>query len=313
MGVLHLGAWYRRVELSHARRGGGPHDGVLARVMSGTATIDAGRRAGGRVSRQRDSHAPLSRRVYALCVAALLGRTATIAVPPFARSLRAALLAAGGGAALTLILASVNRATGGDWLFFLPQIEHSWTLSQPGNDRWWLGLTDWIPSARHLIIPVLLMIASLPVLALRPRGPDRRLAIALAASAWMAFAVMCFFQFVRRMTMLDYSYMSFPLYLHAFPAIGAMLAAASVGARSRRPAIATATASVVMLGTLLFLMPGPLPHWLSAASAAIRLRQAPPIAVPCCSVSREQRSPARSNPPHATSRSPYGSRSSTYG
>ena len=124
------------------------------------------------------------------------------------------------------------------------------------------------------------MIASLPVLALRPRGPDRRLAIALAASAWMAFAVMCFFQFVRRMTMLDYSYMSFPLYLHAFPAIGAMLAAASVDARSRRPAIATATASVVMLGTLLFLMPGPLPHWLSAASAAIGLRQAPPIAAP---------------------------------
>ena len=200
--------------------------------------------------------------------------------PPLARSVRAALLAAGGGAALTLILASVNRATGGDWLFFLPQIEHSWTLSQPGNDRWWLGLTDWIPSARHLIIPVLLMIASLPVLALRPRGPDRRLAIALAASAWMAFAVMCFFQFVRRMTMLDYSYMSFPLYLHAFPAIGAMLAAASVGARSRRPAIATATASVVMLGTLLFLMPGPLSHWLSAASAAIGLRQAPPIAAP---------------------------------
>ena len=81
--------------------------------------------------------------------------------PPLARSVRAALLAAGGGAVLTLILASVNRATGGDWLFFLPQIEHSWTLSQPGT-IWWLGLTDWIPSARHLIIPVLLMIALLP-------------------------------------------------------------------------------------------------------------------------------------------------------
>jgi hypothetical protein len=96
----------------------------------------------------------------------------------------------------------------------------------------------------------------------------------------MAFAVMCFFQFIRRVTMLDYAYMAFPLYLHAFPAIGAMLAATSVDSRSRWPAIVAATASVVILGTLLFLMPGPLPQWLVAASAAIGLAQAPSVVAP---------------------------------
>jgi hypothetical protein len=35
-----------------------------------------------------------------------------------------------------------------------------------------------------------------------------------------------------------------------------------------------------MLGTLLFLMPGPLPRWLYATSAAIGLAQAPPIVAP---------------------------------
>jgi FkbM family methyltransferase len=199
---------------------------------------------------------------------------------PLARSLRAALWAAGGGVALTLILSVINGATGGDWLFFLPQIEHSWRLSQPGSDRWWLGMTAWMPSARHLIVPVLLLIASLPVLVLRQRGPDHRLAISLVASGWIAFAVMCFFQFVRHMTMLDYPYMAFPLYIHAFPAIGAMLATTSVGVRGRWPLIAVATAAVVMLGSLLLLMPAALPRWLNAASAAIGLLQAPLIVAP---------------------------------
>ena len=81
------------------------------------------------------------------------------------------------------------------------------------------------------------------------------MSITLVGLGWAALGIMCYFQFVRRLTTLDYSYMAFALYPHAFACLGAVpLRDARRGAsRPRR------LSAAVILGTLLLLLPTPLP------------------------------------------------------
>ena len=129
-----------------------------------------------------------------------------------ARLARASLMMAAGGVALTAALAGINRATGGAWLFFMPQIEIA--LQIAGGDRWWMSTAQWLPSARHLVLPLAFLAMGLPVALRRPR---ERFLVTHVGLAWAALAIMAYFQFVRRVTTLDYPEMSFALHMHTFP------------------------------------------------------------------------------------------------
>lgn len=190
----------------------------------------------------------------------------------------AALLALAGGLALTLALGVINRATGGAWLFFMPQVEQAFKLTQPGYDQWWLGnASEWLPQARYLVIPTMFLVAGLAVALLRRRDLPGRPAVTAVAVAWAALAVMVFFQFVRRQTTLDYSYMAFPLYLHAFPCAGAVLAGWNQD-RHRWPLLTIGAAAATILGTLLFLLPAPLPSVMDRLSAVAGIGPWPVVA-----------------------------------
>jgi hypothetical protein len=199
---------------------------------------------------------------------------------PIVRSARVALRAISGGLVLTLVLAVVNRATGGAWLFFMPQLAAAWKYSQPAADIWWLGqLQQWLPSAHYLVIPASFLIAGLVVLFERRGNPDRRVKLTYVALAWASVAVMCYFQFVRHQVALDYSYHAFPIYLLAFPCLAAALAGGNHG-QEGRPMLVAGAATLAIVGTLLFLLPAPLPRAMSTMTAAVGLAPFPPIVAP---------------------------------
>ena len=181
----------------------------------------------------------------------------------------------------TFVLAGINRATGGAWLFFMPQIEQAMSLSS-GNDRWWVGMTaQWLSSARYLVIPLALMAAGLIVPLVSRGDRRRRLLLVLVGLAWAALAIMCFFQFVQRQTTLDYSYMAFVVYLHAFPCAAAAVAVRRDGAeQGERPLLTIGIATTVILGTLLVLLPTPLPGFMNSVSTLIGLGRLAPIVAP---------------------------------
>jgi hypothetical protein len=181
----------------------------------------------------------------------------------FSRSVRAGMLVIAGGLALTMVLGAINGATGGDWLFFVPQVEQALKLARPDQEYWWRGnVEQWLPTARYLVIPLALLIAGLTVPLSNHRNRGRRLSLTFVALAWVSLGIMCFFQFVRRQTALEPSYMAFALYPHAFACLGAVL---SVPQRTRRNAAWTASAaSAAILGALIFLLPAPLPQAMEA-------------------------------------------------
>ncbi len=214
--------------------------------------------------------APLVAVLYVVALPAEEGRKV-------ARSVRAAGLVIAGGLALTAVLAVINGATGGAWMFFMPQFEQAMRVTNPDYDHWWKGAVQWLPAARYLVIPLALMCAGLAVL-FRRHDEDRRMPITLVALAWAAFGIMCYFQFARRLTTLDYSYVAFAAYPHAFACLGAVLVEAR---RSAYGALVQAgIASAVILGTLLFLLPTPLPEAMNSMFQASALEHLWPIVTP---------------------------------
>lgn len=207
--------------------------------------------------------APLVAVLYWAATAATAGKT-------LARSVHAGVLVIAGGVLLTIFLAAVNRATGGAWLFFMPQIEQAMKLTEPSYDHWWRGnATQWLPAATYLVLPLAFLISGLTVPFTRRRESNGRMAIALVALGWVALAIMCFFQFVRRQTTLDYHYMAFALYPNAFLCLAAALAS-SRRSVSSTSLVATLT-TAVLLGTLLFLLPAAMPRARDGIIAALRL------------------------------------------
>jgi hypothetical protein len=196
----------------------------------------------------------------------------------FGRSLRAAGAVIVGGLALTAALAIINRATGGAWLFFMPQVDQAMRVTNPDYDHWWKGASQWLPAARYLVIPLALMCAGLPVLFRRHLEDDRRMAITLVALAWAALGIMGYFQFAQRLTTLDYSYVAFALYPHAFASLGAVLFETKRSAHSAR--LHAGIVSAAVLGTLLILLPTPLPEAMNALFRASVLEPFWPIATP---------------------------------
>ena len=198
-----------------------------------------------------------------------------------------------GGVGITVLLALINAASGGRWLFFLPQIEYALYVRR-GN-RWVQEPSEWMPVARHLVIPVLVFAAGV-VWVVRARalarGQDTRLdarahaspaqptqlAWVLVLQAMLAFALMAYFQFVSHQTALDLPYIAVPLYGHVFPALGALLARANAG-ESRHDGAFTAASAAAILSPLLFLLPGRFDGMLSRVASSA-LFPAVPVVLP---------------------------------
>lgn len=206
------------------------------------------------------------------------------AIPPAEGSsldkrVRHAVLLVIGALSVTAALMAVNGVTGGEWLFFENQI--NFTLREWRGGPYPLWVSDpltWMPIAMHLVIPVLFMVAGLARLS-RSRGQaSSRLRIFFIVQAWAAFGILCFFQFVRRVPMLDNNYFAFAAYFLAFPCAGVALAGDdTIEGRRGRPLL-VAIAAFIVIGSLL-LLPTVLPRVLAAWDATGPARL-PPVGPP---------------------------------
>ena len=183
-----------------------------------------------------------------------------------------------GGVAVTVLLGAVNAATGGTWLFFMPQVRYTLWISETGNP-WWFEAETWLPSARYLVVPVLCVAAGTAAL-LRRVGESDAVRLAFVAQAWIAGAIFTYYQFVARQSVLDHDYMAFGIYCHAFPALAVAMQRSShraTGAATHAPLLAASV--LVMAGVLLLGLPARLAPTLTALTAAAA-GGLPPLAVP---------------------------------
>jgi hypothetical protein len=202
-------------------------------------------------------------------------------VRPAARGGRHLLLLAIGALSITMVLMVINGVTGGEWLFFENQID--FTLREWGSETYPLWKDDpfeWLPTAMHLVIPVLFMLAGLTQLSRSTGQPSSRLRNSLVVQAWAAFAILCFFQFARRVPMLDQDYFAFVAYFYAFPCVAAALASDDAFEGRDTRLLTVAVAALVLVGSLMVLLPGAFPRFVADTSAAIGLAGLPPVALP---------------------------------
>ncbi len=188
-----------------------------------------------------------------------------------------------GAVATTLFLGAIDVATGGSWLFFLPQIEYTLDFANHGN-RWLFATGEWVPTAIYLVIPVVALVATLPWLAKmwRTRGfrtLEARFACVLVVQGVLAFALMAYLQFGGGQTALDHAHFAFPLYCHAFPMIGALLWSSGRGA-SRAGLIFAMVMAVAIAAPLLLLLPSRLPQHVPAFTSALHLPDSPIVLAP---------------------------------
>jgi len=195
--------------------------------------------------------------------------------PSVQRLVRDGLWGLAGAIGITVALGAVNAASGGDWLFFMPQIVRAQYLMR--EDIWWLEARVWVPAATYLVVPVAFMIAALGVL-FRTDPPERlRPKRTLIVQAWLALGIMCFTQFARRKGTLDQSFLAFPVYAYGFPCIGILLASRRNMPRSVVVAAASITAILV---PLLLLMPATLPRVMTDAVTLFGATGLPPVVPP---------------------------------
>jgi hypothetical protein len=182
------------------------------------------------------------------------------------RLARAAVHGLLGGLALTALLAVPNAATGGDWLFFLPQIEAALRLG--AGNRWFVSPATWIPiESRHLVIPCLILLAGGIWVAARrfqrTRDDSRpgRFAAVLAYQGFVVFGLVAFLQFVAHQTIVHPSFGSPLLYGQAFLMLGALLWHSGHG--KRQSAAVAVIATVAVVTPLLVLLPWRLQSWVT--------------------------------------------------
>jgi hypothetical protein len=188
-----------------------------------------------------------------------------------------------GAVGATLLLGGIDAATGGSWLFFLPQIEYTLDFIDKGN-RWLLEPVAWLPTASYLVIPCLVLVVTLPWLAIEWRRSafttlESRFALVLVVQNVLASGLMVYLQFGGGQTALDHPHFAFPLYCHTFPTIGALL-----WSSRRRSTRADLPFAVVMafaiVAPLLLLLPSWLPQHLPVFTNALRLPRSPLVLAP---------------------------------
>lgn len=171
----------------------------------------------------------------------------------------------------TAVLGVINRATGGDFLFFMPQINYTLWLAEKGN-HWFTPLASWLPTAGWLILPaVALMACPLTWLLGRPwgRGPERNPAwIVLGFQLQLILGVLagCYYQFVKNQTVLDHSYQAVCLLSPALLVLSGLFFAVRRGwshwGEIRLAALALTCFALPLLVAYRW---GPLPGWIAPA------------------------------------------------
>jgi hypothetical protein len=158
------------------------------------------------------------------------------------RRITAWVIAFQGGVAITFVLACINRLTGGEFLFFLRQIRYTLRLASMGN-HWHKEAASWLPKATWLVLPAATVLAcSLSWLVLRrlgsklavdaARAHDRprttavgalRVVCSLQIPFLLAVAAGCYYEFIKKQTVLDAGYMSAYLIGPMVLALGAFI------------------------------------------------------------------------------------------
>lgn len=211
--------------------------------------------------------AAVTTHLYFASFVPLLGLTYWSALPRlspvFRRAVRDVAFGVAGGLCLTVALATINAATGGDWLFLNSQILQARRLLN--HDDWWQPLGTWVAGATYLVLPAAFIVAgSLRVLRLRRHSVKRTVAVAVL-QAWLALGLMCVSEFRWQLTTLSQSYFAFPIYLFAFPCAGVAIAGVWTG----RSTLLSTAAVAVILAPLLLMLPELLPSAMNAAAGLV--------------------------------------------
>ena len=154
-----------------------------------------------------------------------------------------------GGTGQTVLLMIIHRATGGAWLFFMPQVEYTLAMSQ-GANPWFVSSHAWLPGATYLALPMLALIAAAVGSAFVPAGRTRRVAAAFAIQAWGVFAIYAVYQFFREQSVLHPGYMAFGLSCLTAPSL-AVLLVTKRRTDDRVGDILAAVSALLIVGTLL--------------------------------------------------------------
>ena len=190
---------------------------------------------------------------------------------------------AAGAVGATMLLGAIDVASGGSWLFFLPQIEYTLYFVETGN-RWLRGTSAWIPTARYMVIPCIALAGAFPWLAsawLKRRNTtaESRFACVLVVQGVLAFGLMAYLQFVAGQTVLDYPYVTVPLYCHVFPMLGAFLWSSRRDG-TRADLLFTLAMALVIAAPLLLLLPSWLPQHMRAFTHAVRIPDSSVVLAP---------------------------------
>jgi hypothetical protein len=187
--------------------------------------------------------------------------------------------AAAGGLVLTALLVAINVGTGGSWRFFLLQVEHTVTLTQPGNNTWWRDASVWLPNATYMVLPVASLCAAAVAL-LRRNAESWRFSVAFVATGWIALAFYAYWQIVKHQTILDYDYLAYSLYCYGFPALGVVVLHART--RAQTPSNDKDTGDVVTLLAVVAIVLAPLlthgAFWISNKLHNLSYRHVPILA-----------------------------------
>jgi hypothetical protein len=176
--------------------------------------------------------------------------------------------AAAGGVGITALLVLVNGATGGQWLFFMPQVLYTRWLSEIPLNPWWFETSVWLPQARYLVLPVLGTLVGTIAVVRHARTSDR-LAWVFVGQAWVAFVIFSYYQFVERQSVLDHDYMAFGIYCHAFPALATAVSRPEGLGVARAGSVVTALFSAAIIAGMLPLGVPLLHQRLQELSAAV--------------------------------------------
>jgi hypothetical protein len=183
-----------------------------------------------------------------------LGRTDGLAWRRVATDLAAML---SGALAITGVLMAINRVSGGDWLFFMLQVQYTRWISSV-RDPAWKPLVAWLGTAAYLALPLLFLAAALVAWRRLPAGEPRRFAGVIVLQSAATLVMYAFSQFVLQHAVLFPSYMAFGLYCTGVPVLGVLLYAARTHGRA---AWQTTLSVTIIVGTLLV----GAPTWLAAS------------------------------------------------
>lgn len=152
----------------------------------------------------------------------MLHRLALLAQSPFWRG---TLRVVYGGLLLTAVLGALNLVTGGDFLFFMPQVKYVIALS--AGNVWFVPGAAWLVEACWLVVPGLLLLGAFLVLGLvvlsrRPRE-EKLLLGCTAANYLVALGLLAYLQFGKNQTLLQSDFQSILLLAPGMPVLGAVL------------------------------------------------------------------------------------------